>query len=98
MTGLRRCETDTRSTALIVGRDLRGLVEINPIANWSDVDVQDHIAPARRAVQPLLDHHFDASVPGGSRPGDRPGSGTVFRGAGDQLPLTDQCQGSLGRL
>src|SRR5439155_20252580 len=39
MSGLRRAEADTRATAPIIGRDIRGLIKINPIANWDDIDV-----------------------------------------------------------
>ena len=35
---------DSRATAPIVSRDLRGLVKVNPIANWSDEDVAGYIA------------------------------------------------------
>ncbi|MGI9121031.1 MAG: phosphoadenosine phosphosulfate reductase family protein, partial [Acidimicrobiales bacterium] len=34
MSGLRRAEAPTRVAAPIVSRDLRGLVKVNPIANW----------------------------------------------------------------
>lgn len=54
MSGLRRAEADTRSSALIVGRDLRGLVKINPIATWSDADVEEYIAAHDVPVNPLL--------------------------------------------
>ncbi len=54
MSGLRRVEAPTRVGAPIVARDVRGLVKINPIANWSDLDVagyvQDHDVP----VNPLV--------------------------------------------
>src|SRR5438046_812593 len=40
MSGLRRAESPTRAGASILSLDLRGLVKINPIANWSDLDVQ----------------------------------------------------------
>lgn len=58
MSGLRRAEADTRSSALIVGRDLRGLVKINPIATWSDRDVADYIATHDVPVNPLLDQGY----------------------------------------
>ena len=54
MSGLRRCEAPSRANAPIAALDLRGLVKINPIATWSDFDVQryrkDHDVP----VNPLL--------------------------------------------
>jgi phosphoadenosine phosphosulfate reductase len=58
MSGLRRNEADTRSNALVVGRDLRGLVKINPIANWSDLDVESYIATHDVAVNPLLEQGY----------------------------------------
>ena len=54
MSGLRRNEADTRSNALVVGRDLRGLVKINPIATWTDFDVESYIADHDVPVNPLL--------------------------------------------
>jgi phosphoadenosine phosphosulfate reductase len=54
MSGLRRAEADTRASAPIIGRDIRGLVKINPIANWSDEDVAGYIADHDVPVNPLL--------------------------------------------
>jgi len=54
MSGLRRAESPTRAEAPIVGRDIRGLVKINPIANWSDQDVRGYIADHDVPVNPLL--------------------------------------------
>ena len=53
MSGLRRGEADTRSSAPIVSRDLRGLVKINPIATWTDDDVAACIAEHDVIVNPL---------------------------------------------
>lgn len=53
MSGLRRAEATTRETAPIVVRDLRGLVKVNPLATWSDLDVQGYIADHDVAVNPL---------------------------------------------
>ena len=51
MTGLRRDEAPTRANAPIVGLDVgRGIVKVNPIAPWTDDDVDGYIAdhePAR---------------------------------------------------
>ena len=58
MTGLRRNEADTRSTALVVGRDLRGLVKVNPIAAWTDDDVADYIHDHDVPYNPLLDQGY----------------------------------------
>jgi phosphoadenosine phosphosulfate reductase len=54
MSGLRRDEAETRARAPIVTRDLRGLVKVNPIANWRDVDVQGYIVDHDVPVNPLL--------------------------------------------
>ncbi len=54
MSGLRRDEADTRSSALVVGRDLRGLVKINPIAAWTDHDVESYIHEHDVPVNPLV--------------------------------------------
>ena len=54
MSGLRRSEAETRKATPIVGRDIRGLVKVNPIANWSDEDVAGYIADHDVPVNPLL--------------------------------------------
>jgi phosphoadenosine phosphosulfate reductase len=54
MSGLRRDESPTRATAPIVGRDLRGLVKVNPLANWTAADVDGYIAEHGVPVNPLV--------------------------------------------
>ncbi len=54
MSGLRRSESETRQNAPIVARDLRGLVKVNPIASWTDLDVQAYIADHDVPTNPLL--------------------------------------------
>ena len=54
MSGLRRSESETRQNAPIVARDLRGLVKVNPIAGWTDLDVQAYIADHDVPTNPLL--------------------------------------------
>jgi phosphoadenosine phosphosulfate reductase len=54
MSGLRRDEASSRADIPIVARDLRGLVKINPLATWSDLDVQGYIADHDVPVNPLL--------------------------------------------
>ncbi len=54
MSGLRRAEAATRAGAPIVSRDARGLVKVNPIANWSDDDVDGYIADHDIILNPLL--------------------------------------------
>jgi phosphoadenosine phosphosulfate reductase len=54
MSGLRRAEAATRAGAPVVSRDQRGLVKINPIATWTDADVDGYIADHDVPVNPLL--------------------------------------------
>ena len=54
MSGLRRVEAETRAGAAIVSRDLRGLVKVNPIAAWSDAEVDEYIRDNDVPVNPLL--------------------------------------------
>lgn len=54
MSGLRRSEASTRTNAPIVSRDKRGLIKVNPIATWSDLDVEGYIADHHVPVNPLL--------------------------------------------
>jgi phosphoadenosine phosphosulfate reductase len=58
MSGLRRAESPTRANAPIVHRDPRGLVKINPIANWSDLDVSGYIADHGVPINPLVDRGY----------------------------------------
>ena len=58
MSGLRRAEAATRATAPIVARDLRGLVKVNPIANWSDLDVDGYIADHGVPYNPRRDRGY----------------------------------------
>jgi phosphoadenosine phosphosulfate reductase len=58
MSGLRRAEADSRVTAPIVARDLRGLIKVNPLANWTDVDVQGYIDEHAVIVNPLIDQGY----------------------------------------
>jgi phosphoadenosine phosphosulfate reductase len=54
MSGLRRTEAASRAGAPIVARDLRGLVKVNPIATWTDLDVDGYIADHDVPINPLL--------------------------------------------
>src|SRR3546814_43609 len=58
MSGNRRAEADTRATAHVVGRDLRGLVKVNPIAQWTDADVDEYIARHEVPTNPLLSQGY----------------------------------------
>jgi phosphoadenosine phosphosulfate reductase len=54
MSGLRRAEAPTRASAPIVGRDIRGLIKVNPLATWSDLDIKGYIADHDVPFNPLL--------------------------------------------
>ena len=54
MSGLRRQESKSRRDAPIVSKDRRGLVKLNPLANWSDLDVEGYISDHDVPVNPLL--------------------------------------------
>lgn len=54
MSGLRRAESESRRDAPILSRDRRGLVKLNPLANWTDLDVEGYIADHDVPVNPLL--------------------------------------------
>lgn len=53
MSGLRRDEAPTRAGSPIVSRDLRGLVKVNPLANWTSEQVDAYIAEHDVPVNPL---------------------------------------------
>ena len=55
VTGIRRVEAPTRAKAPLISFDKAfGLVKINPIAAWSDEDVQDYIDTNDVLVNPLV--------------------------------------------
>ncbi len=54
MSGLRRDEAATRINAPIVARDLRGLIKVNPIATWTQLDVDGYIKDHDVPVNPLI--------------------------------------------
>jgi len=58
MSGLRRSESPTRARARIVARDLRGLVKVNPLATWTDLDVAGYVADHDVIVNPLVDEGY----------------------------------------
>ena len=54
MTGLRRDEAPTRAAAPIVAWDIsRGLVKVNPIASWTDLDVSQYAIDRGLPEHPL---------------------------------------------
>ena len=58
MSGLRRDESPSRAAAPIVARDLRGLVKVNPLANWTAADCEAYIAEHQVPYNPLLDDGY----------------------------------------
>ncbi|MEY2397644.1 MAG: phosphoadenosine phosphosulfate reductase [Actinomycetota bacterium] len=58
MSGLRRDEAETRANAPIVARDLRGLIKVNPIANWTRLDVEGYIQDHNIIVNPLISQGY----------------------------------------
>ncbi len=53
LSGLRRSQTATRATASLIGRDRRGKVKANPLAQWSDADAQHYIRAHGIVTHPL---------------------------------------------
>ena len=58
MSGLRRAEATSRANAPIVHRDIRGLIKVNPIATWSDLDVSGYIRDHDVPVNPLVERGY----------------------------------------
>ena len=59
VTGIRRVEAPTRANAPLVSfDDAFGLVKINPIAAWSDEDMQNYIDEHGILVNPLVDEGY----------------------------------------
>jgi phosphoadenosine phosphosulfate reductase len=59
MTGLRRAEAPTRTNAPIVSYDVgRGLVKVNPLATWTDLDVEGYVADRGLPAHPLADRGY----------------------------------------
>ena len=59
ITGLRRTEAATRSNSPIVHLDVgRGVVKVNPLAPWTDLDVEGYIADNELLVHPLKDRGY----------------------------------------
>ncbi|HEX9682077.1 MAG TPA: phosphoadenylyl-sulfate reductase [Acidimicrobiales bacterium] len=54
MSGLKREDAPTRADAPIVARDRRGLVKVNPLATWTELDIAGYIADNDVIVNPLV--------------------------------------------
>ena len=79
MSGLRREDSPTRVNAPVVARDLRGLVKVNPIATWTDLDVAGYIAEHDVPVNPLVERGYKSI---GCQPCTRPVTDGEDRRAG----------------
>lgn len=59
VTGLRRVEAPTRANAPLISFDETfKLVKINPLAAWTDQDMDDYITEHRVMVNPLVDEGY----------------------------------------
>jgi phosphoadenosine phosphosulfate reductase len=54
MSGLRRADSADRASTPIIERDRRGLVKVNPLANWSNDQINSYIVANDVPVNPLL--------------------------------------------
>ncbi len=90
--GLRRDESPTRAdTPVVVYEASRGKVKVNPLAAWTQTDVDDYIARYDVPVNPLLKQGY-ASV--GCRPCTRPIAAGEDPRAG-RWPLFDKTECGL---
>lgn len=83
ISGLRRADSPGRASAPIVSVDPNGFIKVNPIANWTDADVDRYIKEQELAVHPLSEQGYSSigcwpcTVPAGggdARSGRWPGS------------------------
>ncbi len=59
VTGIRRVEAPTRANAPLISFDEAfGLVKVNPLATWSDEQMQDYINTNGILVNPLVDEGY----------------------------------------
>src|SRR5829696_1033508 len=59
MSGLRRADTASRADTPVVGMDeRRGLVKVNPLATWTDGDVDRYVAEHDLPVHPLASRGY----------------------------------------
>lgn len=59
MSGLRRADGPARATTPVVTYDVgRGMVKVNPIALWSDLDVDGYVRDHGLPVHPLADRGY----------------------------------------
>jgi phosphoadenosine phosphosulfate reductase len=80
ITGIRREQATTRAQATKFERDeRRGIVKLNPLADWTDKDVWTYIFKHDLPYNPLHDQGYDSI---GCQPCTVPGSGRDGRWAG----------------
>jgi phosphoadenosine phosphosulfate reductase len=58
ISGLRRADSPNRARTPILSRDRRGLVKINPLATWTDLDNDGYISDHNVPVNPLVSQGF----------------------------------------
>ncbi|BCI87303.1 hypothetical protein NIIDMKKI_25090 [Mycobacterium kansasii] len=59
VTGIRRVEAPTRANAPLISFDEAfGLVKVNPLATWTDEDVETYIQQNNVLVNPLVDEGY----------------------------------------
>ena len=58
LTGVRRTDAETRTNSPIVSFDKRGIVKLNPLANWSDDDVLGYATDHDIPMHPLLSQGY----------------------------------------
>jgi phosphoadenosine phosphosulfate reductase len=59
MTGLRRVEASTRANAPIVSYDIgRGILKVNPLATWTDLDVEGYVRDRGLPTHPLAERGY----------------------------------------
>jgi len=59
MTALKRCDAPTRAAAPVVGWDASfGVVKVNPLATWTDDDVDSYLADHDLPVHPLVSEGY----------------------------------------
>jgi phosphoadenosine phosphosulfate reductase len=80
VTGIRRVEAPTRANAPLISFDQAfGLVKVNPLAAWSDDDMQDYMSTNGILVNPLVDEGYPsigcAPCTAKPEPGNDPRSG-----------------------
>jgi phosphoadenosine phosphosulfate reductase len=81
ITGIRREQSPTRADAAKLERDeKRGIWKLNPLADWSDKDIWNHIFEHKLPYNPLHDHGYDSI---GCAPCTLPGSGRDGRWVGE---------------